>query len=351
MENRALRDGSFQYLTRRSARPGVIHWDDEPGAICGSCQTMWPAQATTCSCGHPTAPAALPVSIRGTFRVERLLGAGGMSVVYLATDLALDRKVAIKTLPHLTPDRVLRLRREARAMAAVHHPNLAMIFGVESWRGAPLLIAECLEGGTLADRLRRGPLPWENTIEIGIVLADVLDQVHASGVLHRDIKPSNVGFTRDGVPKLLDFGIALMRDPSPADGAGVSAHAGASPADARYEAAALTHADHLVGTPLYLSPEALAGADPAPSFDLWSLSLLLFEAIAGQHPFAAPTTAQAFERIRGAAVDIRDYRKDCPPTLIAFFLSALSQDPARRPQSAAELRNWLRRLRTDTQNG
>jgi hypothetical protein len=348
-ENRALRDWAFQYLPQRQSHHGAIQWDDEPGAICPNCHTMWPAQTTTCRCGQATRPADLPLTIRGMFRVERLLGAGGMSVVYLATDLALDRKAAIKTLPQVIPERAMRLQREARAMAAVRHPNLAMIFGVESWRGAPLLVTEYVEGGTLADRLRRGPLPWEDTIELGIVLADVLDQVHASGVLHRDIKPTNVGFTREGVPKLLDFGIAFMREAS------VSATAEVEPPshDLRERATTLqmlsiTHADHVVGTPLYISPEGLAGAEPTPSLDLWGLGVLLVEAVTGHHPFAAPTTSEVFERIRRAAIDQHQFQADCPPPLVAFFVRVLAPDPARRPRSAAELRNWLRQLRSET---
>ena len=97
-------------------------------------------------------------------------------------------------------------------MASVLHPNLALIFGAEHWRGKPLLIVEYLEGGTLADYLQRGVLQVEEVVDLGIVLADVLDRVHASGVLHRDIKPSNIGYTRDGIPKLLDFGVAAMLD-------------------------------------------------------------------------------------------------------------------------------------------
>jgi hypothetical protein len=346
LENRALRDGSFDHLARRQTHPGAIHWDDEPGAICRKCHTMWPAQTTTCRCGDATTPAALPLTIRGTFRVEHLLGTGGMSVVYLATDLTLDRKVAIKTLPQVTPERALRLQREARAMAAVSHPNLAMIFGVESWRGSPLLVVEYVEGRTLADRLRRGPLPWQDTITLGIVLADVLDQVHASGVLHRDIKPSNVGFTRDDVPKLLDFGIAFMRDSSAAveldQSAGHVRERVAGP-----EMMSITHADHVIGTPLYISPEGLAGAEPSPLLDLWGLGVTLFEAMSARHPFAAPTPALVFERIRRAEIDARDFRADCPAPLRAFFSIALAQDPARRPPSAAELRNWLRQLRAE----
>lgn len=351
LENRALRDEAFQHLLRPAEGQGAIHWDDEPGALCGVCRTMWPAQTRICACGQATAPAALPLVIRGKFRVQRLIGSGGMGVVYQAIDIALDRKVAIKTLPRLTTDRILRLQREARAMAAVSHPNLAVIFGVESWRGAPLLLAEYLEGGTLADRLASGPLHWADAITLGIVLADVLDKVHASGVLHRDIKPSNVGFTREGAPKLLDFGIAVMHVPSmsavveaprpPVAGRELSV----DPA-LRLAATAVTGADRLVGTPLYLSPEALAEAEPDTSFDLWSLSLVLFESVAGRNPFHGATIGDVADNIRrGPAPDILAYCAECPPALATFFTAALAPDRAERPRSAGELRTWLQELR------
>jgi hypothetical protein len=115
-------------------------------------------------------PAAVPVVVNGKFKVERLLGSGGMGVVYLAVDVTLDRKVAIKTLPKVTPDRVAWLQREARAMASVRHPNLALIYGAEHWRGTPLLIVEYLEGGTLSEYLRRGVLEVMEAIDLGIVL-------------------------------------------------------------------------------------------------------------------------------------------------------------------------------------
>ncbi len=219
IENRCFRDVPYRYLASGPRHAGpAIDWDDEPAALCPRCRTLLPTGTGTCECGTAAVTAALPMMVRGKFRVLRLIGSGGMGVVYLAIDVALDRKVAIKTLPRLTPDRVVRLRREARAMAAVPHPNLAMIFGVESWRGAPLLVVEYLEAGTLADRQPQERLSPDDAVALGIVLADVLDQLHASGVLHRDIKPSNIGYTREGVPKLLDFGIARTLGPSPPPG-------------------------------------------------------------------------------------------------------------------------------------
>src|SRR3989442_1295016 len=114
---------------------------------------------------------------------------------------------ATAPLPH---EDAARRRREARAMAALSHTNLALIFGAETWRGTPLLIVEYLEAGTLADRLRRGPLPVAEVTNLGMALADGLTRVHNAGLLHRDIKPSNIGFTADGVPKLFDFGVAKI---------------------------------------------------------------------------------------------------------------------------------------------
>jgi hypothetical protein len=356
IENRCFREPSYRHMAAGAGRRGpTIDWNDEPASLCPACHMLWPSRTVTCDCGAGTVPAALPLVVAGKFRVLRLIGAGGMGVVYLAIDVALDRKVAIKTLPRLTSERVVRLQREARAMATAPHPNLAMIFGVESWRGAPLLVVEYLEGGTLADRQTAGCLSADEAAALGAVLADVLDQVHASGVLHRDIKPSNIGYTRDGVPKLLDFGIASMLEatngkqparagtPSPAE-----AEPAAGPASAAAFEIPLTGVDQIPGTPLYLCPEALDGAEPDPSFDLWSLSLVLYEAIGGFHPFRAATVEEVFQKIRHAEIpDIQSIRPGTPPLVAALFARALSRDRSERPQSAAELRNWLQYLRSE----
>jgi hypothetical protein len=335
LENRCLVEGSRHSTVGRLVG---IDWNDEPGTHCSRCGSMWPARTMTCECGTGTIAAALPFLACRKFRVQRFIRSGGMSVVYLATDIALNRKVAIKTLPHLAPDAAFRLQQEARAMASVLHPNLAMIFAVESWRGSPLLIVEYLESGTLADRLERGPLEPAEAIDLGIVLADVLDRVHASGVLHRDVKPSNIGYTRGGVPKLMDFGVArlLEHDPVP----------GGSTTDP--DVTSLTWADRIIGTPLYMSPEAVGGAGPNPLFDVWSLAVVLYEAIGGRNPFEAPTVTEVLENVLHLPVpDLRDSCADCHPEIAAFFKRALARDRTDRPDSAADLRNRLRRLRAD----
>ncbi len=352
LENRWLRASHADPARRHAPRTGGVGWQDEPAAWCPSCSETWSSDTQRCRCGGATKPAVLPLFVNAKFRLQRFLGAGGTGVVYLATDLALDRKVAIKTLPAMRREYAERLRREARAMASVRHPNLATIYGSEEWHDTPLLIVEYLEGGTLLDWLVRGPVLVEEALDLGIMLADALDRVHGSGVLHRDIKPSNIGYTADGVPKLLDFGLAAMLHRSH----GSDMPAAVMPADpaelaARFHSlkasATLTITHQVVGTPLYLSPEALAGSPPQESFDLWSLNLVLYEAIAGRHPLAGRSVPEVVEAIqRQVVADVRDARPECPAPVAAFLNDALSLVPTRRPATAADLRTALRSLRT-----
>jgi hypothetical protein len=355
LENRWLRRSNDGEGPEAGRTPSSIDWENEAGAQCPECCTVWATHAATCSCGATTVSAVLPVIVNGKFRVQRLIGSGGMGVVYLAVDMALDRKVAIKTLPTMTPDRALRLHREARAMAAVLHPNLASIFGAEHWHGTPLLIVEYLEAGTLADRLRNGALAVEEVLDLGVVLADVLDRIHASGILHRDIKPSNIGYTRDGVPKLLDFGLAAIMDQSPNGllASPLDASSVAELAEGSLSTATLITQHHqIVGTPLYLSPEALVGAMPQPSFDLWGLNLVLYEALAGLHPLGHGSVPEILRAIvRSAMPDVRDFRPDCPSAVAALLNDALSRVGSRRPASANDLRTSLRRLRVAIDSG
>ena len=349
IENRLLR-GREADGCRSQRDPGVqgLDWQGEPAAYCPACSLVWSPETRQCSCGTATTVAALPLLVQGKFRLERLVGAGGMGVVYLAVDMVLDRRVAIKTLPPLRYESAERLHREARTMAKVLHPNLALIYGTEQWRGTPMLIVEYLDGGTLRDWIRRGPVPYEEVIDLGIVLADVLDRVHASGVLHRDVKPSNIGYTSDHRPKLLDFGLALLDR-------GSDSRPGAVPLSGRATEALVRSADpagtvtlreRLVGTPLYLAPEALAGIMPQPSFDLWGLALVLYEAVAGRHPFANDDVRTVLAAAERADVpDIRDYRPTCPVGLAAFLRDALSRNITLRPESAGAMRSGLQRLR------
>ena len=353
IENRRLR-GREADESRPWGAAGArgLDWQDEPAAYCPACSLVWSPETRGCSCGTATTPVTLPLFVKRKFRLERLVGRGGMGVVYQAVDMVLDRQVAIKTLPSLRPESAERMHREARAMAAVLHPNLALIYGTEQWRGTPMLIVEYLDGGTLRDRIRGEPVSYAEAIELGTVLADVLDSLHGSGVLHRDVKPSNIGFTGDGRPKLLDFGLALLaRTQDAGRTAGpLSGRATEALLRSADPAATVSVAERLVGTPLYLAPEALAGITPQPSFDLWGLALVLYEAIAGRHPFAADDAAAVLAAAERADVpDIRDYRPTCPVGLAAFLRNALSPKVTRRPASAGAMRLELCRLRASVE--
>jgi hypothetical protein len=350
LENRWLRETRAAAAGAPVARAGGVAWQEEPAAWCPGCSETSSPDTRCCRCGTATRPAVLPLFVNAKFRLQRFLGAGGTGVVYLATDLALDRKVAIKTLPPMRREYAERLRREARAMAAVMHPNLATIYGAEEWHDTPLLIVEYLEGGTLLDWLARGAMPVDETLDLGIMLADVLDRVHGSGVLHRDIKPSNIGYTADGVPKLLDFGLAAMLDRSKGPDAAAAVMPESAELAARFRdlqaSSTLTITHQVVGTPLYLSPEALAGAPPRETFDLWSLHMVLYEAIAGQHPFAGRAVPDVVDAIQHTTVsDIRDVRPECPAAVAAYLNDALSRVAGRRPATAADVRTALRALR------
>jgi hypothetical protein len=311
-----------------------------PAAECVSCSRLHAAEATACTCGGEVTTAAAPYLLRGVFRFERRLGAGGMGVVYLARDLALNRQVAIKTLPMLDARHEGRLRAEARAMASIVDANLATVHGIESWRGVPFLVEEFLEGGTLAQHMGRGPLPFAEALDLGVTLAAALERLHAGGLIHCDVKPSNIGFTRAGVPKLIDFGLArILRS------AGGSLTSTTTTARTLHPATIVT--DHgLVGTPQYMSPEALRASEPSPDFDVWALAVVLFEIVAGRRPFLGGTLAEVQHAILFDPLpDVRGLREDCSPQLAHLLQRCLSREPRERPHGARALRLELSALR------
>jgi serine/threonine-protein kinase len=287
----------------------------------------------------------LPSILAGKFAVDRQIGIGGMGVVYQAHDLDLGRPVALKTLPKVAPRHVARLRREARAMATIQHPHLAVIYAIEVWRGLPVLVIEYLSGRTLADRLDGTPLPIGDALAMGIAMADVLDHVHRAGMLHRDVKPRNIGYTGDGTPKLLDFGLVRLTSVSvaPDDTTSLAVLKDAAAAEAVRRGESFGATQPLVGTAAYLSPEAVSLQAPDNSFDLWALAVTLYEAVSGRNPFAASTPVEILQRITSAPIPpARSLRRDCPEALNEFLSSALSRDLRKRPGTAAEFLEDLR---------
>jgi hypothetical protein len=335
LENRGL----YEAL---QASPPPQAEQDLPATECPRCRRVHVTERERCSCGTALVVAALPRVLLGKLELRERLGEGGMGLVYRAFDRELERSVAVKTLPRVSEEATQRLRQEARSMAAVTHPAVAVIYGVESWQGLPFLVVEHLAGGTLARRLGS---PWlaEDALRLGVELADALDAIHRRGLLHRDVKPSNIGFDGEAHPKLLDFGLArLVRLQGEPEGGRqpVVEETWLHRGDASY-----TRSRGLAGTPLYLPPEAIAGEAPGPLQDLWGLSLVLFELIAGVHPFRARGVEETLERVRrGRLEDLRHWAPGCPGAVADLFGRALHLDPGKRPASAAALESEMRAL-------
>jgi hypothetical protein len=311
----------------------------EPARECIECGMVVSAATSRCVCGAVARLAAIPSVLNGKFKVDRRLGSGGMGVVYRALDTSLDRQVALKTLSRLSATAAGQLAREARVMAAVVHPHLSTIYGVERWRGAPVLVVEFFEGGTLADRLRSQPLPVADVLRVGLQLARGLGELHAAGVLHRDVKPSNIGFRANGTAKLLDFGIASFASARPL---GVATSGDDPPLCTQTIELGQRS---IAGTPLYVSPEVLCGTEPDARLDLWALALVLYEAVSGRHPFAAATVPDVLSRVRRARIpDVRQLRPDCPDGFARALSRWLAHAPSDRPSTADHVAAELQAL-------
>lgn len=264
--------------------------------------------------------------VDGRFELEKRLGGGGMGMVWLARDLMLHRHVAVKEVRPADPDlaeydpeaaRQLRERvlREARALARVDHPNVVTIHHIVDGGtgGFPWIVMELVTGGSLADRLARGPMDPREAALLGREVLAALSAAHAAGIQHRDVKPANVLLRPDGRPVLTDFGIAAIR-----------------------ESTALTATGSVIGTPDYMAPERVSGHDGGPASDLWSLGMMLYTAVEGRHPLRRGSTLATL-----AAV----ISEDIPPPVHAGALTdvlarVLVRDPAARP-GAQELERML----------
>jgi hypothetical protein len=309
-------------LAQRLASGGVHAASDLTFEECPTCGLCYGPGASRCR--HDSAPLVTvpaPHLLAGRYRLERRLGRGGMGTVYAALDTWLERRVAAKIMREdLTglPGAAARFQQEARAAAAFSHPNVVTVHDVGMAGAHAFLVMELLEGPTLRDLLRAGPIEPRRARAILRDVSSALDAAHRRQMLHRDVKPENIGLvtTPTGeVAKVLDFGLAKVLEASPGGPLGSQTTAGV-----------------VLGTPRYMSPEQLRGEDPAPSWDLWALAVLAFEVLTGQHPFSSSLPG-AHAAGPGWTCDPR--LASLPPSCGEFFDRALALDRSRRPASAA----------------
>jgi serine/threonine-protein kinase len=254
---------------------------------------------------------------QGRYRVEDVLGRGGMASVYLARDAELDRPVAVKVLAeHLAdqPDFRDRFLREARLAAQISHPNVVQVFDVGEEDGAPFIVMECVEGSTLADELKeRGRLEAEEVVDLALQICGGLEHAHATGLVHRDIKPQNLLLRPDGTVKIADFGIARAA-----------------------ETTRLTQIGSVLGTAAYLAPEQALGEEVTASADIYSLGCVLYELLAGRTPYVFQTLPELVVKHREETIaPLRELRPEVSERLEAAVMHALARNPDYRPESAA----------------
>ena len=220
----------------------------------------------------------------GTYEITSAIGAGGMGEVYRARDTRLNRDVALKILPPAVAsdhDRVARFEREAEMLAALNHPNIAQIHGVEDAGGSLALVMELVEGEDLAARIARGPVPFDDTLPIARQIADALEAAHEQGIIHRDLKPANIKVRSDGTVKVLDFGLAKAVESSQVG----ARHASPLHESPTLTSPAMTAAGLILGTAAYMSPEQARGKPIDRRADIWAFGAVLFETLTGKRPF------------------------------------------------------------------
>jgi formylglycine-generating enzyme required for sulfatase activity/tRNA A-37 threonylcarbamoyl transferase component Bud32 len=318
---------------------------------CPNCGSTYPDGDAACRmCGHPLTPAASMVAtsamtppeglipsgpgpelvdelaqrlqavIGENYKIEKTLGAGGFAVVYLARDIHLKRRLAVKVLsPDLVSSKTVleRFRREAETVAQLSHPHIVPLHFIGQKDDLLYLAMECIDGGSLADWIEReGKLPTADVIRIICEVASALNYAHKRGVIHRDIKPQNVLIEADtGRTLVTDFGIARTA-----------------------EGSSLTASGMLVGTPAYLSPEQVTGSPTDHRADIYALGVMSYEMLTGQPPFTGPTpTAVLLKRLSEAPTPIAKLRPDAPQVLRDVIDGMLAQNPDERFQSGAEI--------------
>jgi serine/threonine protein kinase/Tol biopolymer transport system component len=275
------------------------------------------------------------------YEITSKIGKGGMGEVYQAKDQKLGRNVAIKVLPEefaRDADRVARFQREAKALASLNHPNIAAIYGLEESGGTNFLVLELVPGDTLADRLKRGPIPVEESLKLGLQIAEALEAAHEKGIIHRDLKPANIKVTPEGKVKVLDFGLAKAF-------AGEQGDLNLSNSPTLSDAA--TQKGVILGTAAYMSPEQAKGKSVDKRADIWAFGAVLLEMLTGRQIFAGETVSETLAAVLMKEADF----STLPPTLhprIRFLLErCLEKEPKNRYHDISDVRVDIQKVLTN----
>ena len=267
----------------------------------------------------------------GPYRIESLLGAGAMGEVYRSRDTKLGREVAIKVLPRAftsDPERVRRFQREARALAALNHPHITVIYGFEEAGGVCGLVMELVEGETLADLVARGPMPIADALPVARQIADALEAAHEHGIVHRDLKPANIKITATGVVKVLDFGLAKVSG----DGKG------AGHSQATTIASESTTKAVIVGTAAYMGPEQASGKRIDKRADIWAFGCVLYEMLTGRRAFEGVHLTDFLVAVMTKEPDWAALPASTPPRIVELMRRCLKKDPRERLRDIGDAR-------------
>jgi len=274
----------------------------------------------------------------GPYRILDQLGKGGMGVVYLAEDTRDGKQVAIKVLPKdvdLDEDRLARFSREGRMLEELKHlkhPNIAEIYEQAEYDGKPCIVLEYVPGDTLAERLRKGPLPMPEALQIGFQIAGALESAHQQRIVHRDLKPANIKITPEGQVKILDFGLAKRFQADLTD---------AEVGELRTRSMSLTESGMLIGTPAYMSPEQWNGEQIDQRTDLWAFGCVLYETLTGRPPFAGKSRSETMKSVFDASPNWQALPAGTPLVIQGLLLRCFQSDANQRLQSAKDARHAI----------
>jgi serine/threonine protein kinase len=270
------------------------------------------------------------------YRIVSKIGAGGMGEVYLAQDTKLDRRVALKILPAdvaAHPDRMKRFVQEARAASSLNHPNIITIHEIGETASGHFIGTEFIDGETVRERMSRGGVELSDTLDIVVQVASALTAAHGAGIVHRDIKPENIMLRRDGIVKVLDFGLAKLVEQTPLD------------AEAETRMQVQTQAGLIVGTVAYMSPEQARGMEVDARTDVFSIGVVMYEMLAGQSPFAGETTSDVIAAILTTEPKPpSSFNQEIPAELDRIVYKTLAKKRDERYRNAKDLLADLRQL-------